>query len=47
MPKSEIIIGCMSWGKQFSTKEQVDMIQFCVENENSTRSKSRRRNALK
>ena len=39
MPKSEIIIGCMSWGKwgkQFSTKEQVDMIQFCVENGNST-----------
>ncbi|QXP66143.1 aldo/keto reductase family oxidoreductase [Polaribacter sp. AHE13PA] len=35
MPKSEIIIGCMSWGKwgkQFSTKEQIDMIQFCVEN---------------
>lgn len=23
------------WGKQFSTKEQVDMIQFCVENGNS------------
>lgn len=39
MPRSKIIIGCMSWGKwgkQFSTKEQVDMIQFCVENGNST-----------
>ena len=39
MPKSEIIIGCMSWGKwgkQFSTKEQIDMIQFCVENGNAT-----------
>ncbi|MCL7762169.1 aldo/keto reductase [Polaribacter sp. Z014] len=39
MPKSEIIIGCMSWGKwgkQFSTKEQVDMLQFCIENGNST-----------
>lgn len=24
------------WGKQFSTKEQIDMIQFCVENGNST-----------
>ncbi|MDP5106569.1 MAG: aldo/keto reductase [Polaribacter sp.] len=39
MQKSEIIIGCMSWGKwgkQFSTKQQVDMIQFSVENGNST-----------
>ncbi|WP_339659613.1 aldo/keto reductase [uncultured Polaribacter sp.] len=39
MPTSEIIIGCMSWGKwgkQFSTKQQVDMIQFCVDNGNST-----------
>lgn len=39
MSKSEIIIGCMSWGvwgKQFSTKEQSKMIQFCVENGNST-----------
>ena len=39
MPKSQIIIGCMSWGKwgkQFSTKEQVDMIQFCLENGNPT-----------
>ena len=39
MPKSELIIGCMSWGKwgkQFSTKEQIDMIQFCVENGNAT-----------
>ena len=36
---SKIIIGCMSWGnwgKQFSTKEQVEMIQFCVENGNAT-----------
>lgn len=24
------------WGKQFSTKQQVDMIQFCVDNGNST-----------
>lgn len=24
------------WGKQFSTKEQSEMIQFCVENGNST-----------
>ncbi|ARV15899.1 aldo/keto reductase [Polaribacter sp. SA4-12] len=39
MSTSKIIIGCMSWGKwgkQFSTKEQVDMIQFCIENGNST-----------
>ncbi|GAB7255838.1 aldo/keto reductase [Polaribacter sp. OB-PA-B3] len=39
MSKSEIIIGCMSWGawgKNFSTKEQSEMIQFCVENGNST-----------
>lgn len=39
MPISEIIIGCMSWGKwgkNFSTKEQVDLIQFCLENGNST-----------
>ncbi|WP_343328352.1 aldo/keto reductase [Polaribacter staleyi] len=39
MPTSKIIIGCMSWGKwgkQFSTKEQVNMIQFCIENGNST-----------
>ena len=38
-PRSKIIIGCMSWGKwgkQFSTKEQSDLIQFCVENGNST-----------
>lgn len=37
-PSSKIIIGCMSWGKwgkQFSTKEQIDMIQFCLENGNS------------
>lgn len=37
--KQEIIIGCMSWGKwgkQFSTKEQVEMMHFCVENGNST-----------
>lgn len=24
------------WGKQFSTKEQIDMIQFCVANRNTT-----------
>ena len=39
MPASKIIIGCMSWGKwgkQFSIKEQVDLIQFCVENRNTT-----------
>ena len=39
MPTSKIIIGCMSWGKwgkQFSIKEQVDLIQFCVENKNTT-----------
>jgi predicted oxidoreductase len=36
--KSKIIIGCMSWGvwgKQFSTKEQIDMIRFCTENGNT------------
>jgi predicted oxidoreductase len=35
---SKIIIGCMSWGvwgKQFSTKEQIDMIRFCTENGNT------------
>jgi predicted oxidoreductase len=35
---SKIIIGCMSWGawgKQFSTKEQTDMIRFCTENGNA------------
>jgi predicted oxidoreductase len=35
---SKIIIGCMSWGawgKQFSTKEQTEMIQFCTENGNA------------
>ena len=37
--KSEIIIGCMAWGawgKQFSTKEQAEMIAYCVENGNNT-----------
>lgn len=37
--KSEIIIGCMSrgkWGKQLSTLAQSDLIQFCVENGNTT-----------
>ncbi|WP_187388281.1 aldo/keto reductase [Seonamhaeicola marinus] len=37
--QSKIIIGCMSWGnwgKQFSTKEQADMINFCVANGNIT-----------
>ncbi|WP_299057574.1 aldo/keto reductase [uncultured Polaribacter sp.] len=35
---SKIIIGCMSWGswgKQFSTKEQAEMIRFCVDNGNT------------
>lgn len=39
MPTSKIIIGCMSWGKwgkQFSTKEQKDLLQFCVTNGNTT-----------
>lgn len=37
--KSKIIIGCMSWGnwgKQLSSKEQAEMISFCVENGNIT-----------
>jgi predicted oxidoreductase len=37
--KSEIIIGCMSWGnwgRQFSTKQQTELIAFCVENGNAT-----------
>ena len=37
-PTSKIIIGCMSWGKwgkNFTTKEATDMIEFCVENENT------------
>lgn len=37
--QSKIIIGCMSWGnwgKQLSTKEQADLIQFCTENGNNT-----------
>jgi predicted oxidoreductase len=36
---SKIIIGCMAWGdwgKQLSSKEQTEMIQFCVENGNTT-----------
>jgi predicted oxidoreductase len=36
---SKIIIGCMSWGqwgKQFSTKQQSELIEFCVEKGNST-----------
>lgn len=35
---SKIIIGCMSWGKwgkQFSTKEQSELIEFCVEKGNT------------
>ncbi|MCI2229510.1 aldo/keto reductase [Polaribacter sp. MSW13] len=39
MSVSKIIIGCMSWGKwgkQFSTKEQVDLMNFCVESGNTT-----------
>ncbi|APZ45770.1 aldo/keto reductase [Polaribacter reichenbachii] len=38
-PTSKIIIGCMSWGKwgkQFSTQEAIDLIQFCIENGNTT-----------
>ena len=38
-PISKVIIGCMSWGKwgkQFSTQEATDLIQFCVENGNIT-----------
>lgn len=37
--KSKIIIGCMSWGnwgKQLSSKEQAEMISYCVENGNTT-----------
>ncbi|MCO4822169.1 MAG: aldo/keto reductase [Flavobacteriaceae bacterium] len=36
---SKIIIGCMAWGdwgKQLSSKEQTEMIEFCVENGNIT-----------
>lgn len=36
---SEIVIGCMSWGrwgKEFTTKEQTDLFNFCVENGFST-----------
>ena len=36
---SKIIMGCMSWGawgKKQSIKEQADLIQFCVENGNTT-----------
>jgi predicted oxidoreductase len=38
-PKPKIIIGCMSWanwGKQLSTLEQADLIEFCVSQGNST-----------
>ena len=38
-PTSKIIIGCMSWGKwgkQLSTKEQTDLLKFCVNNGNTT-----------
>ncbi len=37
MYDSKIIIGCMSWGawgSQFSTSEQIQMIEFCLENGN-------------
>jgi len=37
--KSEIIIGCMrwgAWGAKLSTKEQAELITFCVENGNNT-----------
>ena len=36
---SNIIIGCMSWGKwgkELSFKEQIDLLEFCVENGNTT-----------
>ena len=36
--ESKIIIGCMSWGKwgkSLSTKEQAELIQFCVDNGNN------------
>lgn len=39
MPTSKIIIGCMSWGKwgkQFSTKEASELIEFCVSEGNTT-----------
>jgi predicted oxidoreductase len=39
MTESNIIIGCMSWGnwgKKLSTREQAELIQFCVENGNTT-----------
>ena len=37
--KSKIIIGCMSWGnwgKRLPTKEQVELITFCMEQGNTT-----------
>ncbi|MGB6036275.1 MAG: aldo/keto reductase [Cryomorphaceae bacterium] len=37
--KSKIIIGCMSWGKGgklLSTKEQADLIRFCIESGHDT-----------
>lgn len=39
MKKSNIIIGCMSWGnggKQMDTASQTDLIQFCVDNRLTT-----------
>lgn len=39
MPSSKIVIGCMSWGKwgkQFSIQEQIDLIDFCIDNGNTT-----------
>ena len=39
MPSSKIVIGCMSWGKwgkQFSTQEQIDLIDFCIDNGNTS-----------
>ena len=36
---SKLIIGCMAWGnwgKQLSSKEQTEMIAFCVKNGNTT-----------
>lgn len=39
MGNQKIIIGCMSWGKwgkQFNTKEMVNLINFCVDEGNTT-----------
>ena len=36
---SEIIIGCMlwgHWGKNMTQKEQIELLEFCFENGNTT-----------